>query len=152
MNIVNEDLYTSDVDYKCFTSNGVLNSKKDLVMGAGTAKIVKQMYPELPAYFGNTLYEGKFIYDYKTDCYKYGVLINNKYKIIAVQTKYHWKQPSDVKLIEYSMNKLSILAKSNPTKLFGCPVPGIGLGRIELKHIEYILEVLPPNIILFQKA
>ena len=146
MNIVYEDLYTSKVDVKCFTSNGVVKGNNELVMGAGTAKIVKDMYPDLPAYFGSVLVNQ---FTKNNGVYKYGFLFHGVTKIAALQTKFHFKDNSSVELITYSLGKLSVFANANKGKLIGIPIPGIGLGNLDYKEVEYLLQGLPPNILIF---
>jgi hypothetical protein len=43
----------ADADAICFTSNGIVKSNGELVMGAGIAKQFRERWPELPKFFGN---------------------------------------------------------------------------------------------------
>lgn len=150
MNILYEDLYTSGVDVKFCTTNGVIKNTGELVMGAGTAKIIKDLYPNSPQYFGNQITK---TYTKRNGVYKYGILVDSQNNIGILQTKYHFKDSSDIELIEYSLNKLTLLANKNLRILFGIPFPGIGLGNLSnaRQEIEYMLEGLPSNIFIFEK-
>jgi hypothetical protein len=143
MNIINADLYKSDIEYKCFLSNGVIKNNGELVMGAGTANIIKVMHPELPLFFGQQI---KLNYFSPTNIYKYGIIISEQCKIIAVQTKYHYRDKADLELIEYSLNKLITLRNVE----IGLPLPGVGLGGLHINDVAPLLENLPKNIKLYE--
>ena len=146
MNLINENLYESKVDVKCFTSNGVVKNNSELVMGTGTARLVKSQYPELPKTFGIMITS---TYTKVNGVYKYGLLVDPLTKVAALQTKYHYKDSSDIKLIQYSLNKLRLIAEQNSTILFGIPIPGIGFGNLDRDTVMYLLEGLPYNVLIF---
>lgn len=147
MNIINENLYTSGVDIKGFTSNGVVKGNGELVMGAGTAKQVKILHPNLPLLFGTML---KTSFRKVNGTYRYGYLYDEDTSIIAVQTKYHYKDASDVELIEYSLELLNKFAQLHSNKLIGIPFPGIGEGKLNKNDVLFLLEALPTNVLVFE--
>jgi hypothetical protein len=135
------------VDVKCFTSNGVVKSNGHLVMGAGTARIVKDMYPYLPSLLGSDIMAN---YKKTNGVYSYGFIFNSEYRIGALQTKYHFKDNSSVEIIKFALSKLTIFANANRSKLIGIVYPGIGLGNLRIADVEYLLEGLPANVLIFK--
>lgn len=146
MNIINEDLLLSGVDYKfCMASGTVKNN--ELLMNFGLAIAAKQMYDYLPSYFGNVLVTN---HTKLHNCYQYGLLINNESGIGLIQTKYNYRDGINSNLVKSNLTKLAILAKRIPNKLIGIELLSKFLKTPEDKFdVNYILEGLPNNIIIF---
>lgn len=146
MNIINEDLLLSGVDYKfCMASGTVKNN--ELLMNFGLAITAKQMYDYLPSYFGNQLVTS---YNKVDSNYQYGLLLNQQAGIGIIQTKYSYRDGINSTLVKSNLHKLAVLAKRIPTKLIGVELLSKFLKTSEDKfEVNYILEGLPHNIIIF---
>lgn len=122
-------------DYVGFTANNVLNSKGELVMGKGNALTVKNLYPELPKAIAPKIKD------------KYFLAFHNN--IFAFQSKYHFKDDGDLKLISKSYDALKLHTKANSDKTFALPIPGIGNGNLDIDDVLEIFKDLPNNIHLW---
>jgi len=133
------NMYHKDVieyyDYICFTSNSTLNKDNELIMGAGTAKVIKDMYNTLPAYFGKEVIKGNN-----------SLIVNNEFNIIAFRTKDNWKEDSKIELIQESLDKLRKFALKNKDKRIALPVPGVTNGNLTEDVILPLLANLPKNV------
>lgn len=138
MILKNDNLLNWEFDYRFFTANSTLNKSGELVMGAGIAKQVKLKYPELPAVFGRAI-AGKTVY---------GVLWGD-YPFIPFQTKIHWRDKSDLKLIISNLRTLYLKATKELHHTFGLNMPGVGLGEIPLEVIIPYIAYLPNNVTVF---
>jgi hypothetical protein len=92
------DILESKDTYLCFTSNSVIKSNGELVMGAGVAKDFKNKYPNLPKQFGSIIQN---LSEYNL------AMVGN---IVAIQTKIHYKNNSDIELIKRSIKRLKEFA------------------------------------------
>lgn len=140
MIIKHGNLYTREnfdyYDYIGFTANNVVTSRNKLVMGAGNAKQVRDMFKGIDDRFGRKLL-GR-----KSD---YLMCLDKETRIFAFQTKRHFKNPSPVDLIEKSVNKLNKIARDT-SKMFAVPFPGINHGKLNENDVLRIVEVLPDNV------
>ena len=115
------------LDFICVTTNSILNSKGELVMGAGIALEAKKRYPELPTVFGC-----------KVD--KLGVRGQDYYilqhkNIIVFQTKRHYRDNSPIDLVSKSVNRLKFLATVFEDSIFGLPFPAINNGGLNREDV-----------------
>jgi hypothetical protein len=126
-----------DANAICFTSNGIVKSNGELVMGAGIAKAFKERWPWLPKRggdhikrFGNCI--GVLGYVQKSDTiYCFGdIPEEDKTYILNFPTKHHWKNPSSLKLIENSAEGLVFSVNFNKWNKIYLPRPGCGLGGL----------------------
>ena len=144
MKIIEDSIWNKidDLDYICITTNSILNSKKELVMGAGIAKEAKNRYPSLPKEFGKKIlekgYEGKF----------YGIIVYAKF--LAFQTKIHYKDNSPLDLVKKSCEYLKIAADLNKNLIFGLPFPAVTNGGRTYEEILPIVSILPDNVYIFK--
>ena len=129
------------LDYICVTTNAMTKSDGNLVMGAGIAKQASIKESQLKIVWGNQLREKGLINKL------YGLLAYNKY--IAFQTKLDWKNPSTIEIINYSTNKLKLLAEKYPDKIFGLPYPGINNGKLTKEIVKPLLNDLPNNVVVY---
>lgn len=129
------DFVLAQADAICFTSNGVLKKNACLVMGAGNAKAFKNKFNNIDALAGKLVFQyGNFCQEIKK--YEY---LNNKFTIVAFPTKYHWKDNSNLALIEKSAKELVELANINGWKKVFLPAPGINNGKLSWDIVEKIL-------------
>ncbi len=136
-NLIKGNLYEhmNNYDFTLFTSNSTLNSKKELVMGKGTAKTIKDMFPTLPKYFGKNM---------ESD--EYNMMINLEYKIIALQTKFHFKYNSPFELVKRSVEKLIKYAEDNPHLRIATPIPGVNNGNLDTMEVLSLFIDKPKNL------
>lgn len=128
--------------YIIVTANSTLKNNGRLVMGAGEAKMLKDIYPDIDKSFGRLLADN---YGTSTST-RYGLILNRTMKLGAFQTKTYWKNKSDIDLIRLSVAKLTIEALSNPKETYNLNFPDIGYGGLNKSDVEPILQVLPDNV------
>lgn len=106
----------------CIPTNGVVNKDNKLVMGRGIALTAKTLYPNLDTLLGYAVKE-------------YGNISNWIYYpdkiIISFPTKHHWKNDSDINLIEESVK--SLVKMTNLKQVTNVYLPRIGCGNGNLK-------------------
>lgn len=105
------------------TTNNVLKSNGELVMGAGIAKQFKEKFPNLPYKFGIQLRGRK----------EYNILLStiDDIFIVGLQTKFHWKNPSDTFLIHRSLMQLRDLTRILGWERVLMTRPGCGNGGLD---------------------
>jgi hypothetical protein len=123
-------------DAICFTSNGVVKSNNELVMGAGIARTFKDKWPKLPQYFGELVKRDGNIVNL---CREYRPLI------VSFPTKHHWRDKSDIDLIRKSAILLKSFADFENWNLVYLPRPGCANGGLSWERevrpvIENILD------------
>jgi len=67
------------------------------------------------------------------------------------QTKYDFRNPSPLSLIEKSAHNLSSYANQHPDWCFRLNFPGIGYGGLDAGSVLPVLECLPDNVLIFVK-
>jgi hypothetical protein len=124
----------------CITTNGVVKSNGELVMGRGIAKECADMYPELPKLIGNWVTKIGNVPACLTE-----------YGIITIPTKEHWRDKSSMDLINISCRHIaSMIAGYYINKAQGedieglarpvyFPPPGCGNGGLTLDEVRPIL-------------
>ena len=130
------NLYDKKLDYHCFTSNSFINKYDGLVMGRGNALYVKKKFKDIDLSFGKRI----------KHLSKFGIVVDENNKIVAVQTKIHYIAESPLDLIEFSLTKLKEFAVQHPTKTIGLPYPGIGLGCLTIPEVQPLIDKLPSNV------
>ena len=122
----------------CVTTNGVVKTNAQAVMGAGIAKAFMLIYPQLPVILGQKLvHSGNQVHYLLTD---------GDVHIMSFPTKYHWRDSSDLSLIENSAQTLAELAVIRPNCTFVLTRPGCGLGGWSWLIVrDAISPVLPDN-------
>lgn len=129
------------------TTSSSLNSKKELVMGAGAAKWVKDNYPNAPSEFGKRLTESGM----RT---RFGISISNAVedgKICIFQSKIKYNEPSTLDIIAFSTGMLVAMigiteALDFPKVRYSINFPGIGLGELNPVDVYPIIKPLPSNV------
>lgn len=112
------------------TTNMVLKSNGDLVMGAGIAKSFAERFKYLPARWGKKLAEilkggiapGVMV--------EYGP-VSHYPSLVAFPTKYHFKEKSSTALIQQSAQQLKIIANALGWKKILLTRPGCGMGGLD---------------------
>lgn len=80
------------------TTNQVIKKDGRLVMGSGIAKAFKEKFQDLDLEWAE-----------KTQFKKSGLIISwahHPYALVGFPTKYHWRDPSDIRLIRKSLREL----------------------------------------------
>lgn len=149
----NEILNDNHDKYFCVTTNQIIKKNKTAVMGAGIAKIINDRYPETAVLLGKYLSlekESNFKYVHFLGRYEYN-------RILSFQTKYHWKDDSNIELIIKSCYELiEIYDKKyiNNNLPIYLPLPGCSNGRL---NIDFVKENINPilnkidNLFIFNK-
>jgi hypothetical protein len=108
------------VAYRVVTTNGVRKKDGSLVMGAGVAFYAATRYPDLPKLLGDWV-----------KSYGNRVFIVQKYRILTLPTKYHWKDKSDIGLIQISLKQMVEVVDKFNIEVVYMPAPGCGNGKLD---------------------
>ena len=121
-----------------FTANSMVKKDGRLVMGAGNAMIVKDLFKDIDKDFGVMVLGSEF-----------GTLVVertgpfdnvNIIKIMAFQSKVKFYEKSTIELILASSKSLEEYMDANPKEQIAMPIPGVGLGGLKSKGV---LKILP---------
>lgn len=112
-------------------TNGIVKTDCRLVMGKGLALKAKQLYTDIDLVLGS---EVKY---YGNQCY---LLTNYDKTIISFPTKHHWKEKSDLTLIEKGLTELITIADNN--NLVDIYLPKLGCGNGELNYVDEVRPLL----------
>lgn len=123
------DLWLNTSQFKCITTNSVIKANGHLVMGRGIALEASIKYPKLSFELGCLVKH-----------YGNNPFIMFNYNIISFPTKHHWKDNSDINLIERSAKIISAFAKIYDIKSISLPRPGCGNGHLRWGDVAPILE------------
>lgn len=128
--------FIGNSDIVCVTTNGIVKSDSTLVMGAGCAKVFKDLFPLLPKILGEQVKA-------KGNRPLVGGKVKGTY-IISFPTKHHYKENSDLELIKNSAYMLVRIADYYKANSVYIPSPGTGLGNLSkdlvYKELENILD------------
>jgi len=128
-------------DCICFTSNGIVKNNGELVMGCGVALAFKNYFPGIQRAAG--------IQVSKTGNHVYLLAKRDGVNIVSFPTKHHYKNPSDLKLIERSASELMALTTSNGWSKVFLPRPGCNMGRLHWPTVKQTIEkILDDRIII----
>lgn len=140
MRVMNCDMFVmcNTGDALCVTTNGVIKKDGRLVMGAGIAKEIKNRFPGVDSILG------KYVSKYGNRVFRVGK-VNFSEKSITLfsfPTKNHWKDKSDLNLIEQSCIQLKQLV--NKFRIEGdiyIPAPGCNNGGLNWeKEVKTVVE------------
>lgn len=121
----------------CITTNSYIKKDGTLVMGAGVALEAATRWPQLPSKLAELMLAQT------THLGTYGLLVGPQKKLAAFQTKIHFKDPSTLELIQYSIHCLNDWLEANPEYLVNLPCPGVGNGGLSgVEVINFIVEEL----------
>ena len=115
----------------CIPTNGVVKKNGFATMGAGLALQAALKYPELPKWLGNRLSDiGNNVRVYPTkEC-----------RLIMVPTKNHWKDKSDITLIENSLEELVEIVDFQCIKSVLITKLGCGCGGLDWNQVKPLME------------
>ena len=126
---VTGDLWTYPAEWRCVTTNGIVQKNRELVMGAGCALEAKMKYPAIPAKLGELV-----------KIFGNLPFFLHEYKLISFPTKNHWKDPSSIELIEQSARHIASFARIHEITSVLSPRPGCGYGRLLWDDVKKVLE------------
>lgn len=138
----------------CITTNGIVNLANRLIMGKGIALQAAYGRPDLPIVLGRHVMKngnvpklveyndvGPVIYDY-----------NKGAKLLSFPTKNHWRDDSDLTLIEQSAIIGQRIADARPELTFYLPRPGCGNGNLRWEDVRVVIEpILSDSFIIVDK-
>lgn len=127
-----------------FTSNSIIKSNGELVMGSGIAMEVRDKHKGIAKRLGTMLLNKGFK---SGDIY--GMLFDTKTKIAAFQTKTHYSEKSPIELVQYSTNILAELALFIDGEIH-MTMPACGHGGRTVEEILPIVSKLPDNVFIWQ--
>jgi hypothetical protein len=131
-----------------FTANNVVTyfGTPHLVMGGGAARACAKAFDNAEELFGEAI--RKSVND-KGDFF-YVEIPHGDNVVGALQTKYHYSQPSPINLVVESCKVFAEHASNNPDIQYHCNSPGTGLGGLDEREVFIELEKLNiPNNVTF---
>lgn len=143
LNIIKKNIWDDFdyLDYVCITTNSIVKTNGSLVMGAGIALQASKRDKDLQQSFGSQILALNKVNKV------YGLLVCKKY--LAFQTKTHYQNPSNIPLLQFSVDKLTRLAKKYPNLSFGLPYPCINNGRLTKNEVYPFIKNLPSNVTVY---
>lgn len=133
MHIIKGNIWDISSDYKVITTNGIVKKDERLVMGKGIALEAKKRFPDIDKVLGG------FVSKFGNHVWFIG-MYPHKYKIISFPTKHHWKDKSDIKLIEQSCLEMIAGLKDFMNIKVLLPPVGCGNGGLDFeKDVKPIL-------------
>jgi len=116
--------YINRVDAVCVTTNSVIKRDGTAVMGAGVAKSFALKYPMLPKALADNIKTYGNVTNYLP------TPVTQKAQILSLPTKAHWKNNSDIKLIEQSLKRLVEITDKENYKYVLLVRPGCSNGGL----------------------
>lgn len=113
-------------------------------MGAGTAKVFQDEFPYLPCEWGARTKLPPCVLVSKTQvCHAY---------LVGFPTKYDWRKPSPIQLIERSAKQLRIIIEAMGWKKVLLPRPGCDRGGLSWPQVKVVLEkILDDRVTIISK-
>jgi len=136
------------------TTNNVLNNKDELILGAGIALEFKKQFTFLPRELGKRLIKLNAVYPSKYNPVLIITILNKKlipFHIFTFPTKYHWKDQSDMKLIENSAQKLLELCDIMGLEKILMTRPGCGNGGLKWEDVKPVISFLDDRFVVINK-
>jgi len=128
MNETKCNIWDSGADIICITTNGIVKTNGELVMGAGLARQASIRYPELPNIFGRWVsVHGNVPCEYITD---------SGQTIVSLPTKNDWRDDSDLDLI---VDSLIAISNMFPDMSIAMTRPGCGLGGLDWAAVRHAI-------------
>lgn len=129
MKVISENIWDYHLaGYICVTTNGIVKHNGELVMGAGIALQAKLRFPGLPAKLGAGV-----------RAHGNQVLYCADERILSFPTKHHYRDPSDLNLIEASCLQSMSIADHYSLKRIFLPRPGCGNGELSPKQVDPLI-------------
>ena len=117
-------LPTSKKDAVCVTTNNALRRNGNGIMGAGIAKTALFLAPDAEKKLG--IHIRKY-----GDSAKICVLDASEYHMLSFPTKHHWRDKSDIMLIEEACRELMVIKQRLGLEAIYLPPMGCGLGGLD---------------------
>ena len=151
------NLFDTDTDVICVTTNGYVKSNGECVMGRGCAKELSDMAPEVPSLLGAAIRRNGNVVNFimsedGIDIWSFPVkhqyVINDGTNVVRhMKGKYElgdkvmgWASVADMELVERSARQLLVVANFTKKKRILLPRPGCGAGELEWSDVEPILQ------------
>lgn len=126
------------------TASSTLSQDSTLVMGLGAAYAMKCKHPRAPKIFG------AMIKEYCGDCGVYGLLLFGRVGVL--QTKCHYNGKVDAGLITYGLSILRVIAQGQRGITFNLTHPGMAYGKATIPEVETLINDMPANVVVWEKA
>ena len=142
------NIWDAELNAICVTTNGIVNKNEELVMGKGFALEVSERFPGIAKSLGkHVLHFGNVPYLYRN----YPLI--KEFHIISLPTKHHWRDSSDINLIENSIKLVVEIADHNPVfKRIGMTRPGCGNGELVWEFVKPVIKpYLDDRFIVFNR-
>ena len=120
--------FKDDVDAICITTNGIIKSNGQAVMGAGVAKAFSQTYPTISKTLADKLRMNGNVVSFLP------VPRVQKAQVLSLPTKNDWRDKSDINLIRQSLIQLVKIADDNNWTHVVLPQPGCSNGGLDWSH------------------
>lgn len=145
-------------------TNSTINSDGRLIMGRGIARQVSIRYRGIDKILG-TIIGAWSRNNFTMKVYKQRpyIVYNTPYQVITAgfnkatnggigifQIKEFFAEPASLEIINFSTQKLNILARENPDISINLYYPGIGYGRLKKTDVQPILSILPDNVTVWE--
>ena len=121
----------------CVTTNGIVKSNGQLVMGAGVAKQFANRFIQLPYILGNKVSK------YGNHVFECGEVDGTH--LLSFPTKHNYSDKSDIELIAQSATRLVKWANLNnitEQRSIFIPSPGTGLGGLSKDKVYSVLNTI----------
>lgn len=133
------DMWDTEADARCITTNGFVKTNGECVMGRGNALQAKLRYPKLPKLLGDAIKQfGNRVHYFR------------EYELFSFPTKHNWWEKADINLIKSSyqglISELNYLPNIHRVLL---PRPGVESGQLDWeKEVKPILWPLSDDRII----
>ena len=136
-----------DADLFVVTTNSVIKTSGELVMGKGIARQARDRFPHLAKRFGDEVRRmGDEPYGLITLLPFSGTDID---KMAAFQVKRHFMNMADIHLIEMSAAHLSEWGERHPGAVIHMNFPGIGNGGLGVEDVLPVIHRMPDNVFVW---
>jgi hypothetical protein len=132
MREIQGDIWATQCDWLCITTNGMVRNDGRAVMGRGIARQAKDLIPDIDLRLASSLVA-------KGNVVSVIALYQNKW-IISFPTKNDWRMDSDLELIKQSALQLKAHfdnQSSKPTVLL--PRPGCANGHLNWSEVKNVI-------------
>ncbi len=138
------DFWEYPARYKFITTNSIINKRGELVMGRGIALQFKQRFPNGALLAARAVEERGNTVSY--------LMEHDSVKYYTFPVMHHWREVADILLIDQSAKVFPAGATTNPDSIFLLPRPGCGNGQLIWENVKPILEFLPDNVHIIERA
>ncbi len=132
------------------TTNGVVKSNGEAVMGKGVALEAKNRWPQLPGDLGQ-----KLLYRDSVNQSRHVPFFFHASRLATFPTKYNWREKACLELIESSAERLSrihVVQDLDTTEAIYMVRPGCSNGGLDWKDVKPVLEkYLDDRFIIVQR-